>query len=560
MSKVEKIDIDLMGIGRALLNKRLAVPLYQRSYAWEDKHIIDLFDDIENAISQGESEYFLGSIVTTKNDTTRPEVADGQQRLATTTILLAAIRDYFYDNNDLKRASTITSTYLHLTELTTLEVIPKLQLNELDNDFFLKRILTEPVSPERAIEPTKESHNKIERAALLAKKFIGRISSTKQNPTQYLAQLVDYIQDSVRVIWVSVPDDANAFMIFETLNDRGLALAISDLLKNYLFGLAGDRISEVQQRWMAMISTLEAVDNEEIIVTYMRHLWSSQYGLVREKDLYASIKKLIKNKISAVEFAGELTDNAKLYAAILNPSHEMWEEYGPTARDHMITLNLLRMIQIRPLVLSVLDNFSVKETRKTLKLLVSWAVLFLITGGLGGGTLETHYSQRAKEIREKTIRTSKQLSEKLKTIVPTDAKFKDAFASASVSKNYLARYYLRALENQARGDENPELVPNENTEVVNLEHIIPISPSAWDFLSEDERTIYVKRIGNLALLKTRINTEAGNDSFDFKKSFYKKSKFELTKSLSQFKKWGIDEINQRQTKLSELAVDAWPLK
>jgi len=78
MSKIEKIDIDLTGIGRALLNKRLAVPLYQRSYAWEDKHIIDLFNDIENAISQGESEYFLGSIVTTKNDTTRPEVADAR--------------------------------------------------------------------------------------------------------------------------------------------------------------------------------------------------------------------------------------------------------------------------------------------------------------------------------------------------------------------------------------------------------------------------------------------------------------------------------------------------
>jgi len=560
MGTLEKINIELTGIGRALLNKRLAVPIYQRSYAWVDKHILDLFSDLANAINQGEPEYFLGSIVTTKYNSPRPEVVDGQQRLATTVILLAAIRDYFFHNGDNERASTITSTYLYTKDLKTLEGIPKLQLNSADNEFFLKRILTDPNSPDRGIEPTKDSHKKIARAAELAKHQVANIAKLS-NSTEHLIKWIEYVTDSLKVIWVAVSDDANAFTIFETLNDRGLALAISDLLKNYLFGLAGDRITEVQQRWMWMIGTLEAIDNEEIVVTYIRHLWSSKYGSTREKDLYSDIKKSIRSKLQSVEFATELAENAKLYAAMLNPAHELWQKYGPSANQHMNTLNLLQMIQIRPLVLSVLDRFSVSEAQRTLRLMVSWAVRFLITGGLGGGTLETHYSLRAKEIRDHTIKTAKQLSIKLKDIVPSDAQFKSAFATASVSKNYLARYYLRALEKQEGGKADPELVPNDNTDVVNLEHILPLNPSAaWNYISAEDIDANVKRIGNLTLLKTRINTDAGNDSFAYKKQFYQKSQIKLTSSLTKYPSWNVSDITKRQAELAELAVKTWALK
>jgi hypothetical protein len=560
MPTVDRINIELLGIGRAILNKMLAVPFYQRSYAWEDKHILDLFSDTTSAIEKGESEYFLGTIVTTKNDTPRPEVSDGQQRLATITILLAAIRDYFINIDDNDRASNITLRYLYTQDLSTLDTIPKLRLNDADNEFFLKRILTPPTSADRAIEPSKESHKKIARASVLAKDFIAQ-NARLPNSTARLASLVEYITDSLKVIWVSVPDDANAFTIFETLNDRGLALAISDLLKNYLFGIASDRVSEVQQRWIQMVSTLEAMDNEEIIVTYIRHFWSSKYGSTREKDLYNQIKKYVRNKTQALEFSTELAENAKLYSAMLNPSHELWQTYGPTARDHMNTLNLLRMIQIRPLVLSVLSKFSILEIQKTLRLMVSWVVRFLIVGGLGGGTLETHYSARAKEINEGTITTANHLSTTLKNIIPTNAKFQEEFSTATVSIQYLARYYLRVLEKQIRGEDHPEFIPIDNTEVVNLEHILPQSPSTlWDHIPEEERALFVRRIGNLALLVNPINTEAGNDSFDYKKHFYKESQYLLTKKLANNASWDVEDIVNRQKELASLAVKAWPLK
>ena len=310
-----------------------------------------------------------------------------------------------------------------------------------------------------------------------------------------------------------------------------------------------------------MVSTLEAMDDEAIIVTYIRHFWSSKYGSTREKELYNQIKKYVRNKTQALEFSTELAENAKLYSAMLNPSHELWQTYGPTARDHMNTLNLLRMIQIRPLVLSVLSKFSTPEIQKTLRLMVSWVVRFLIVGGLGGGTLETHYSDRAKEINEGTITTANQLSAKLKNIVPTDAKFRDEFSTATVSTQYLARYYLRVLEKQVRGEDHPEFIPIDNTEVVNLEHILPQSPSTlWNHMPEEERALFARRMGNLTLLVTPINTEAGNDSFDYKKHFYLESQYLLTKKLADNASWNVENIVNRQKEMAILAAKAWPLK
>jgi hypothetical protein len=265
--------------------------------------------------------------------------------------------------------------------------------------------------------------------------------------------------------------------------------------------------------------------------------------------------------MQSIEFSTELMENAKIYAAILNQDHELWQKYGPTARQHMNTLNLLQMVQIRPLVLAVLDKFSVKETQNTFRLMTSWAVRFLITGGLGGGTLETYYSQAATDIRSGKIKTASQLNSSLKSIIPSDATFRHAFAIATVSKNYLARYYLRALEKQKRGEKDPELIPNDNAEIVNLEHILPLNPlRGWDHISEDDRAAYTRKIGNMALLKTRINTDAGNDSFDFKKPFYKESKFKLTSSIAKLKKWDTTTINERQEALAALAIETWPLK
>lgn len=560
MAPTSSISIDLEGIGRILMNHNVSVPVYQRSYAWEDEHVIDLFNDIRTAIAEGAQEYFIGSIVTTKNKEARAEVADGQQRLATITILLAAIRDYFYQNGDNERAETITTELLHKKELKTLNLIPKLILNDVDNEFFTKRVLLLPNNPRRAETPSKASHKRIDKAASLARNHIEEIASSS-NPTEQLTNLVEYLRDCVKVIWVRVPDDTNAFMIFETLNDRGLTLAITDLLKNHLFGLSGQRVGEVRQSWISMISALESIEEEDIVLIFLRHFWSSCHGLVREKDLYADIKKRISNQAQAVNFTRELERNAHIYAAIVNSSDAFWNKYGDTCRKHMEILSTLRMIQIRPLILSVLDMFNETEVKKTIKNLVSWSVRFLIHGGLGTGAIESNNCRAALAIRNKSILNTAKLYGYLKTIIPNDAQFKTAFTISSVSKAFLARYYLRALEQQQHGGKDPELIPNDSVESINLEHVLPQNPSsAWAHIPADDREALVNRIGNLALLRTKINAKTGNDGFGIKKKHYAQSGFSLTSSLANETSWDKKTIEARQACMAALALKTWPIK
>jgi hypothetical protein len=225
----------------------------------------------------------------------------------------------------------------------------------------------------------------------------------------------------------------------------------------------------------------------------------------------------------------------------------------------MDTLNVLGMERIRPLILAVLSVFPVKEARRALRLLVSWGVRLLIAGS-SAGALEKNYSKRAVDIRNKAIKTSSELQKAMRALIPGDDDFRRAFAIAKVGKGWLARYYLQALERQARGEHDPELVPNPNEEEVNLEHILPQNPTpgAWSTFDPESGSAYTNRIGNLALMRNKENSLSGNEEFGDKKKRYSKSDFMLTSSIANSSTWDPQAIEDRQSKLAGLAVKTWP--
>jgi hypothetical protein len=166
-------------IARVIKEGNLFVPLNQREYAWEEKHVRDLYEDIADAMAKGSSEYFLGSIVVAKHLKTGYAVHDGQQRLATITILLAAIRDYYAANGDADRAGIVEATYLAGQALKTLEELPKLRLSQTDNEFFMNRIILRADDPRRQqVKAEVDSHEKIGKAAEIAKKHESRDPSS----------------------------------------------------------------------------------------------------------------------------------------------------------------------------------------------------------------------------------------------------------------------------------------------------------------------------------------------------------------------------------------------
>ncbi len=105
------------------------------------------------------------------------------------------------------------------------------------------------------------------------------------------------------------------------------------------------------------------------------------------------------------------------------------------------------------------------------------------------------------------------------------------------------------------------MIPNPDTEIVTLEHVLPENPGKnWGKIDPEVAQAFYRRIGNLALLERPINEEIGNRSFSVKKPFLESAPFSLTRAVAKYSDWGPDEISERQKMLGELAVATWPLR
>lgn len=460
---MERIDSQLIGIGKLLKQSRFVVPPHQRPYAWGDTQIEDLYRDINDALKRSKhEEYFLGTVVLADGEDNRESIIDGQQRLVTTSILIAAIRDYFASKGQTQRAQDITQEYLSKRDIRRQEETAYLHLIPEDRDFFLRRVVLLPADPNRNVQPINLSQARIAAAIDRAAKFVASIADTTQSPDDALLDLLEFIEQQAIIISVKVGDEANAFIIFEVLNDRGLDLSIADLMKNYVFRLAGDRLPEVSASWAKMMTAITEVAGEPDVKGFIRQAWISNYGLTREKQLYDALKKQITDKTKAVDYAHQLAKQAITYAALSNPNHERWEEYSDPVTEALEVFEMVGVTQIRPLVMAVFEKFDVAEVDKAIPMMVAWTVRFLICGSGGSGTLETHYSERARDVSSGTVKTAQPLYEAMKSVLPSDQTFEEQFASATVSKNQIAKFYLRGeTEQRWRGRTRRESGPGE---------------------------------------------------------------------------------------------------
>lgn len=554
------------GLGELLKEFRLRIPVYQRAYAWKPEHVEDLLQDFQRAMDKGSVDYFVGSVVSLRRAKEDPEIVDGQQRLATTCIIISAIRDFFLFLNDQQGAELIEKDYLLSENLKTRVPQEHLKLSEHDHDFFLNTILRPPKDRVPGHKWRVQSHRRLAKAASMVAERLKKATAIYESDSDkkdVLYKWLDFLTDHAQVIYISVPDQLDAFVIFETLNDRGMDLSISDLLKTYVFGKAGkERIAEAQARWNTMLGVLESVSSSDMTTNFIHQLWSSRHGVTRKRELFQEITDKLSTAQEAVSFSNDLVESARVYAALRNSDHEFWNPYGGAVRQHIRVLNEhLGVWQIRTLLLAVIDKFSVAEVKRTMPLAVSWSVRYLVAGG-SPGNLETYYAQHAVKVRTREIETAADLAKSMSLVIPSDELFRAAFESERVRNEHLARYYLHCLEASNAGEQSPHLLSLDNTEVASLEHVLPEAPSeeAWQHIPEEDRERLCYRIGNLALLAAGPNSKRGNDTFDAAKSTYQASAFALTNELAKWNQlWDEAAIDVRQKRLAEIAIKTWPI-
>ena len=186
------------------------------------------------------------------------------------------------------------------------------------------------------------------------------------------------------------------------------------------------------------------------------------------------------------------------------------------------------------------------KLKQALRAVVSWGVRGLVVGGIGGGTAEKAYCDAAVNVRNGSIKTVAELLTELETFVATDQEFHNAFASRRLTNGKLARYYLHALERVAIGHDEPELIPNQDSDQVNLEHILPKNPleDEWPEFDPEEQSIWVHRLGNMVLLQKGPNDRIGNKPWADKKAVLNESELQLTARAATNAEWGKDEIDE----------------
>jgi hypothetical protein len=565
-----QITFEPIGIGDLIRRGRHVVPPNQRSYAWEERNVLDLLQDLNGEMNQdpakGAQEYFLGTIVLVDNKDGRPpQISDGQQRLATTTIIIARIRDIYNEIGQSARASSIQSDYVSKIDLESAETKTQISLNTEDNSFFSDIILHKypHIVPENSY--IRYSNRRLLQASKIAYEYLKKLIEGFSEDVRpaVLTRWIMFIKEKTHVVAVTVPDENQAFRLFETLNDRGVKASQVDILKNYFLQMSGERINETHAQWTDLTGKIEAYfqDKDDQMILYLRHLWITKHGHTIEKELSAKIRSKIHSEAMAASFISEANSASVDYIALSEPSHPKWLNYKSTTREYLNTIiRHLKIEQIKPLLFAISMRFSPDEANKAFKYAVSISVRFLIYGGRGG-FLDEHYASKAFDIGTGKITKAKELRDAMSEIVPTDKQFEEAFATARVSKAYLARYYLRAIDKTLKADPEPEFVANEDYDAANLEHIIPMRPSEGWAIAVDELANVQQLIGNMTLISAKKNVALGNKAFAEKVGVYKESTYMITNQLEKYgADFGVEHAKARQAELAKIAVKTWSLK
>lgn len=546
--------------------RRYFVPPHQRDYSWSADEIDRLFADVEQALTESGEEYFLGLMVFKPEGKDRLVILDGQQRLATAVLILAAIREWLRSRGLQTDADQIQSEYIAKRELGGAALEPRLVLNRTNNPSFEKYVVGELPDEEvtadlkslRAHDPNR----KLLEATLHCRTRIRELASkvAKEKAADGLFSFARFLEANVKVVRLVVPNEANAYTVFETLNDRGLDLTALDLVKNYMFGRAEGKTAfpGLQDQWLQMMTNLTSVRADD----FLKAWWTSRHGRVQTAQVFPHFKDSVRSAAEVARTADDMLRASEQYAALEVADDPLWADFSEPARGHIRALKVLGGAQTHPVLLAALAKWQVREVERLLRLLEVIIVRYQLIGGGRTGLLEIGCAGLAAAVYSGKVKSAREAAAFIPDLLPSDKEFRANFELAEEKGAAKARFLLTRLESQARavagkGDLGSELEPRAT---LTVEHILPKSPGDnWKSALSKYPTFaeeYTHRLGNLCLL-TQVNRRLGNAAFTDKQETYAKSELLLTSEVAKGTKWTPKEVEERQGRLAKLAVGAW---
>jgi len=539
------------------------VPFFQREYSWSKDEWIDFWDDSIKA-KEYQSKHFFGFMTFRKEIDDKIFIIEGQQRLTTIVILLCLGRDLFFQYNDEDWKEF--ERYIIIKDaLSPYEPFaPKLVLSDLNKDFFTKYI-QECDQPENKfntfdneLNVSLTNKNLFECYRYLYNELNKKIKNlSPDDKKDFIRELIKTVLRNFIIVKTEVTDNKAAFNIFQTLNDRGLDLTITDLLKIYLFDKVGTSWQEAKDKWDEIRETLSQQNTN----SFLRHFWLSKYSVIKEKELLNAIEKKVNKKNEVFKFLDELKDDADYYDALLNPSKGFWGKRSQEIVDLLEELQILSKQQPLPLLMASCkeERFHTNEFIKLLEMCISFIFRYLTISERENKELERLFSDIAIDIRKGKIKDTREVRERLLREYVDDQSFIENFSKKHIKSIKVAKYVLMKIENH---------LSNENEKVnrkITLEHILPKSPNEeWKIYLKSnkmDKEDYIYRIGNLTLLLQKPNKDATNHFYTKKRDdiYKKETKLKINEDLKTMKSWTQFNIDSRQEKLAKIAVNIWKI-
>ena len=540
--------------------KRYIIPRFQRDYSWESEHWVELWEDIEQ-MRENKAQHFMGYLVLQTQNGKTFQIIDGQQRLITLSIVVLAaikkLKELVAAGNEPEaneqRIKIYQDAYIGVSDPVTLRTEPKLVLNRHNNSHFRSLVQNAATTRQRNLTAT---NRQLDRAFRF---FDSQFQSCQSG--EAVAAILEAIEDGLLFTTITVQDDLNAYMVFETLNARGMRLSTPDLLKNYLLSVLANEpahseghFADFEEQWAGIIEQLGELE----FTNFLRSHRGMRERLVNKRELFRVLKKDVNAPTEVFPYLEDVKKHAAVYTALQDHNDKFWSEEGGEygqARQHLEVLNLFGIKTPLSLMMAGYEKLpSPEDFISLLRQLAVVSIRYNVICNRGAKEQESIYNNMANELMRDDHAKRGNLTDRLQAVYPDDASFSAAFtaktmSSARNSKKIL--FLLRKIEQQLGGEEPPL--------TLTLEHVLPASPDdAWqERFGRNNYEDGINRLGNMALLPRKQNLE--QEDFATKREVLGNSPYKINQHIAEYEEWDMDSLQDHQKWLARQAKTVWKI-
>ena len=562
-----------------LLNDKFLfdIPDYQRAYSWNKDNLKQLIDDIMDSIGLNKENnnvfeeyepYFIGSIVLCSKEYKDDgsglyDVIDGQQRLTSIIILIAAIRDL--TKNEAYKNILSSLIYQKPNELMGIKESIRVRVRGKEAEFFKKYVLTDGGTDlvneidEKEISEAKQ--NMLNAIRTFKEVFVDENGEVLESK---LDEFTKYFLQKVVVVVITTDSFTSAFRLFNVINARGLPLTNADLLKSEnLRVISEDKRNIYTDMWENIEQEL-GKDKLEQIIGFMRTMKQNRKATATVYEEFSKKIFVSETDYIGVNFVEHLKEIKDLYNKYINEGN-----IELSSKDNSIYYqNLVRIMrdfipydEWMVALIKFIEKFKNDEDiLEFLKVLEKRIVIDWVNGNSFADRLARVYKILEVIDSSSSLEEIKKSNVFISDLERTTAYFRNSLDDIefySKGRMLVPKYILIRLDMEKR---NGEIL--DYTNKIMLEHILPrnAKDAYWTTnFTVDERKNWCNKLGNLVIINGTKNTKLNNKAFAEKVEQYlsKKSDFEITKEVLALNDWKIESVAGRQESLMNRALNLW---